>query len=182
MSSTFRYYPQRKRIIISGLLTLGGIATGLIYVQHSTPYTMVLFLGVGQVMFLGGIALFLYAQICDVRSRLKSFEARQFREGDVIYQQADSADQFFVVIKGEVEFTRKQPDGSEVVLGRLGPEEHFGELAVLGNLPYQATARAVTDVEVLSVHRRDFDRLYTHIPTFRRRIDAEAPRRRGLLK
>ena len=182
MSSTSRYYPQRNRIVISGLLTLGGIATGLIYVQHSTPYTMVLFLGAGQVMFLGGAALFLHAQIRDVRSRLRSFEARHFREGDVLYQQADPAEHFFVVIKGEVEFTRKQPDGSEVVLGRLGPEEHFGELAVLGDQPYQATARAVTNVEVLSVHRSDFDRLYTHVPTFRRRVDAEASHRRGLLK
>jgi CRP-like cAMP-binding protein len=182
MTPPDRYYPQKRYVVIAGILTLGGIATGLIYVQNSTPNTMVLFLGGGSMMFMGGIALFLYAQLRDVRSRLESFETRQFKEGDVIYHQSDPAEHFFVVSKGEVEFTRKEPDGDEVVLGRLGPEDHFGEFGVLGNLPYQATARAVTHVEVVSVHRADFERMYTNLTSFRKRIDAEVSRRRGLLK
>jgi CRP-like cAMP-binding protein len=181
MNTLGRHYPRKKHVIIAGLLTLGGIATGLIYVQNSTPFTMVLFLGGGLLLFSGGMALFLYAQLCDVRSRLESFETRQFKEGDVIYHQSDPAEHFFVVSKGEVEFTREQPDGNEVVLGRLGPEDHFGEFGVLGNLPCQATARAVTLVEVLLVHRTDFERMYTNLASFRKRIDDEMSRRRELI-
>ena len=173
--------PQRA-LTAAGILTLIGILVGLIYVTWSTPYTMVLFLGPGQLCFFLGIALFIYGAVAIYRQRVEGITERKHRQGDVIYEQGQAAEHVFLIGKGEVEFAHREKDGQEMILGRLGPDSHFGEFAILSGTPYQATARAVSDCDLVAIHRSGFERLYGQLPALQKRIDAELHRKKALVE
>jgi CRP-like cAMP-binding protein len=46
----------------------------------------------------------------------------------------------------------------------MGPGQHFGELALLGDRHRTATVRALKDTSVLSIARQDFAALVEHLP------------------
>jgi NADH:ubiquinone reductase (H+-translocating) len=75
---------------------------------------------------------------------------------DVIINQGEQGHQFYVITQGEVEVVRTEPDGKEVVMTRLREGEYFGEVALLRSARRNATVRAVTAVNVLTMSRDDF--------------------------
>jgi cyclic nucleotide-binding protein len=174
-------YPRSKQLTVAGCLALATLATSVIYACHSTPYTMVLFLGGGSALLATAILLFAWAIWKDLRGRLESIVTRQFAPGQVIFRQGDLADHVFVITKGQVEAVYTDPAKGDVIVGRLGPDEYFGETAILSRLPRQVSARAVGSVEVLAIHRTDFLGLYSNLPRLRARIDALQPKRQALV-
>jgi CRP-like cAMP-binding protein len=75
---------------------------------------------------------------------------RTFDPGEVVFSEGDEGDEMFVIDRGEVELFGRHGE-SEILLAKLGPEEFFGEMAVLTGAPRSATARAVgrTDLRVI---------------------------------
>lgn len=78
-------------------------------------------------------------------------ERRSVAAGDVVVREGDLAQEFFVIVEGEVEVTQ---DGA--VLRREGVGEVFGEIGLLRDVPRTATVTAVTDVVLLVLGRRPF--------------------------
>jgi MFS family permease len=72
-------------------------------------------------------------------------------EGSAIIREGDPGDLFYVIADGEVRITVA---GSEVA--RYGPGHYFGEIALLRDVPRQATVTALTDVRLLSLERTHF--------------------------
>jgi len=66
---------------------------------------------------------------------------------------------FFILDEGDI---RLEHDGSEV--GRLGPGDVFGELALLGDGRRHADVVAVTDVRVLSMFGTHFREMQATLP------------------
>src|SRR5262245_58822651 len=131
MNSESFPYAQRRHLLVAGCLALVALGTAIIYEWHSTPYTMVLFLMGGSVLLLAAVLLFGYAVWQDLRGRMDSISIRRFEPGDIIYRQGDPAEDVFVVTKGQVEASRSDPAKGDVILGRLGVDEYFGETAIL---------------------------------------------------
>jgi MFS family permease len=71
--------------------------------------------------------------------------------GEVIVAEGDPAQEFFVIVAGEVEVTH---DGA--VLRREGAGEVFGEIGLIRDVPRTATVTAVTEVVLLVLGRRPF--------------------------
>ena len=79
---------------------------------------------------------------------------REFRPGVVVVKEGTmSGVGFFIVAEGEAAVS---VDGSEVA--RLGPSDHFGELALISEDVRTATVTAVTRVRCLVIAFWDFRR------------------------
>ena len=53
------------------------------------------------------------------------------------------------------------------MIARLGPGQFFGEMALIRAAPRVATVRALTDLDVLVMHRGAFLSLFTYLPALR---------------
>jgi CRP-like cAMP-binding protein/Zn-dependent protease len=83
--------------------------------------------------------------------------------GREIMREGDVGDAFYAISSGQVDIVR---DGS--VVSTLGPGAHFGEIALLMDVPRTATVVARTPVRAFRVDRDGFDRLIAHV--FRRGV------------
>jgi len=79
-------------------------------------------------------------------------EAIRLDIGDRLLEEGTPGDAFFVVVSGELEVT-KRSGMTEIPLAVVGPGAVLGEMAVLEGGARNASARAVTAVEVLRVPR-----------------------------
>ena len=77
--------------------------------------------------------------------------------GSPIIRQGDLGEKFYVVKAGAVRVSRGVEGQDEVIVGRLGRGEYFGEIALLMKVPRTATVTAETDVELLSLDASSFE-------------------------
>ncbi len=94
----------------------------------------------------------------------------RYAAGEVIVRQGEPGGRFYVITEGEVEVIREEADGTETLLAHLGPGRYFGEIALLRATRRTATVRALGDVSVLAVARRDFTALAASLPLFREAV------------
>ncbi|MFN7989999.1 MAG: cyclic nucleotide-binding domain-containing protein [Thermoanaerobaculia bacterium] len=161
---------QPRLLLLASVLALLGLLTAVVYNLRFTPYTMVLFMMVGQGLILLAAACFGWAVWTGIRARLQSIVEARYKAGEIIFRQGDFPDRIYAIGKGEVDVVRETPGKDDVVLVRLGQGQFFGEVGILGDTPRTATVRAVTDVEVLSIHRSYFSSLFSYLPMFREKI------------
>jgi CRP-like cAMP-binding protein len=166
-------HPHDRPLVLAGALTLLGLSLGIVYVLWSTPYTMVVFLGLGQVAILAGGVLFLAVIFSDLRARLQSVIEKRFSAGETVFKQGDFPDRLFLIGEGEAEVVREMPDGEQIPLARLTPGEFFGEMGILGNAPRSATVKAATDLRTLSIHRSYLGPILTYLPSWKAKLREE---------
>jgi CRP/FNR family transcriptional regulator, cyclic AMP receptor protein len=93
----------------------------------------------GRVPLLSGLARH------DLERLSRDFSERAFPAGSMVVKQGEARGiGFFVILEGEASI---RVDGAEV--GRLGPGDHFGELALISDRVRTASATAVTDLRCL---------------------------------
>jgi CRP/FNR family cyclic AMP-dependent transcriptional regulator len=82
----------------------------------------------------------------------------------VIVREGEAGNRFFLVSSGLVKVCKNFGKPTEVVLGRLGAGEFFGEMCILETLPRSATVQAMVDSTLLSVSSVTFYHLYEAMP------------------
>ena len=85
---------------------------------------------------------------------MTTFE-NSYRAGEVIFKEGDSEDTMYFIKEGKVEISKNMGD-AEQVLAFLGPNDFFGEMALLSKTPRSATAKAVNDTVVVVFNRKQF--------------------------
>jgi CRP/FNR family transcriptional regulator, cyclic AMP receptor protein len=83
------------------------------------------------------------------------------RAGDAVFAEGQPADFMYAVKRGEVEIVI---DGR--VVETVGPEEFFGELALVDNSARSATARAKVDSELVPINEKQFLFMVSETPFF----------------
>jgi len=85
-------------------------------------------------------------------------ETEQYKSGDIIFNEGDKGDAWYVLYKGAVEVIKNGAAGEKKIAG-LGPQACFGEISILDGSPRSATIRATEDSVVLRVQRAAFGEL-----------------------
>jgi len=92
------------------------------------------------------------------------YNAKTFKDvpaGTVIFEEGSSGTEMFGVVDGEVEV--RLPNGA---VRKLGPDDTFGEMAIIDSSPRSGTAVAVTDTKLAIIDRNKFLFLVQETPTF----------------
>jgi len=79
--------------------------------------------------------------------------------GDLLFEEGDEDDRFYVVTEGAVEILKHLPGGGEERLAVRRAGDVFGEMALLNDAPRFATAKAAEECKCLTLSRADFEGL-----------------------
>jgi hypothetical protein len=93
------------------------------------------------------------------RELASQFTEQQVAAGQLIIEQGDPADFFYVLKEGEAEVVQQIQRGGmvqESTIRRYGPGDSFGEVAILRRTTRTATVRALRDSVVLRLPAEDF--------------------------
>jgi CRP/FNR family transcriptional regulator, cyclic AMP receptor protein len=85
------------------------------------------------------------------RAHLRSYAA-----GQTIFRKGDPGLGLLAVLSGIVRISAPSQDGGELVLNQIGPNQVFGEIALLDGGPRTADAVASAETLLLTLDRRDF--------------------------
>jgi CRP-like cAMP-binding protein len=86
-------------------------------------------------------------------------EERQMAEGTTVFIENMPGESLFLIRKGTIRISKMFAEGDEKTLVVLGPEDIFGEMAVVDGLPRAATARVAEDADLISLKKKDFEAL-----------------------
>ena len=83
--------------------------------------------------------------------------------GELIFDQGNPGDKFYLVYGGRVRILQRNEKGQEINLGVRTKGDHFGETALVADKPRDVAARAVEDTTLVSIDRDSFrDYLFSH--------------------
>jgi CRP/FNR family cyclic AMP-dependent transcriptional regulator len=94
---------------------------------------------------------------------------RTYADGEAVCRQGDQGEAMYVVQEGRVQVFREE-DGSETLVGQLGPGDIVGEMAVFDGQLRSATVRAAGTARVLTLDKRAFLRQVHDDPTLAWRV------------
>lgn len=89
-----------------------------------------------------------------------ALEPVQFEDGQVIVNQGDAGDDFFIILEGSASVLQVRVENEEPVeVGILGPSDYFGEIALLLDRPRAATVVAKGPLKCVKMDRSRFERV-----------------------
>lgn len=92
--------------------------------------------------------------------RLATFcEMRTMTEGTTVFIENMPGESLFLITKGSIRISKMFAEGDEKTLVVLGPEDVFGEMAVIDGLPRSATARVAENAELISLKKKALESL-----------------------
>jgi HEAT repeat protein len=120
---------------------------------------------VEKVMILKGSAFFRHFPGSELGGIAALTQEVHAEDGEVIFEQGDEGDAFYVIVQGSVQILR-----GETGVATLGAREGFGEMAILDRGERSATAKASAPTTLLSLDRDSFDRVIERNPVVARGV------------
>lgn len=114
--------------------------------QENTMYSTI-----EKILLLKATPLFSHLSGEDLAPLARVAEAAVFAANDLIFEEGEPSDHFYVVVSGLV---AREGRGREI--RRVGPKETIGELAVLDRKPQPTSARALQPTELLRIGADEF--------------------------
>jgi ATP-binding cassette subfamily B protein len=108
------------------------------------------------------------------------FVSEQFDKGRDVIVRGDVADRFYITVRGKVEVLAPNAVGTTERIAVLQDGDHFGEVALLRNIPRIATVRTLESSTFLTLHKKKFGQLLRRQPALREAMEAVHARRETL--
>ena len=107
----------------------------------------------------------IFSKIQPAMQKLLCFSAERltYDAGQVIFNAGDTADAAYVVIDGTVEISVPTPSGP-IIINTMTKNEILGEIAIVGDVPRTATAKAVSRLETLKISKELFVKIIRENP------------------
>ena len=113
----------------------------------------------------GSVWLFSECSRPELRTIAKSAEPVTVQAGTTVCEEGEVGQTFYFILSGQATVIRH---GRKVA--ELGAGGYFGELALLDRLPRSATIKAATDLELLVISQKDFNKLLVASPSLTRKL------------
>lgn len=113
---------------------------------------------------LEGVPLFAELSDAELDLVLEASRLAAYPKENIVFNEGDPGDAFFVLIAGRVKLTLLGSEGQETILAILEPPSFFGELALLDGAPRSATAVTLSKSTFLRVSRERFGGLLLDHP------------------
>lgn len=91
-------------------------------------------------------------------------QRRSCKKGEIIFNEGDQGNGFYVVETGSVKIFKTSFGGKEQILHIYGPGKPFGEVPVFTGRNFPASSIALTNSDLIFLPRRDFISLLTENP------------------
>ena len=107
----------------------------------------------------------IFSKIQPAMQKLLCFSAERlnYDSGQVMFNAGDAADAAYIIIDGTVEISVPTPSGP-IVVNTLTRNEILGEIAIFGEVPRTATAKALTKLETLKISKELFIKVIRENP------------------
>ena len=115
----------------------------------------------------------LLSRVCDASEQIS------IPRGRVIIEEGSTSEEMYVVVDGELAVTKRSGD-KDVELGRIGPGEVVGEIALLDQAPRTATVSALMDSYAIRLPVSAFEDLLSDSRVVRRMFKTVTSRLRGI--
>ncbi len=92
------------------------------------------------------------------------FQEKEIAEGMTVFIENMPGESLYLIREGTIKISRMLAEGEEKILVILGPEDVFGEMAIIGEAPRSATARVAEKARLLSIRKDDFDQFCEENP------------------
>jgi CRP/FNR family transcriptional regulator, nitrogen oxide reductase regulator len=117
----------------------------------------------GSLELLNQVPIFAVLDAAEREALATLTQEKSVDQEEYIFWEGDPSDWFYIVNRGKVKIFKSASSGKEVTLSFFGPGEVFGEVAVLENRTYPASAQAVSPVQLIGIKKADFwDLLLKH--------------------
>jgi CRP-like cAMP-binding protein len=99
-----------------------------------------------------------FAALVEAENEALAFLAKEksLVQDENIFWEGEQSDWFYIISQGKVKIFKSASQGKEITLSFFGPGEIFGEVAVLENKPYPASAQAITATRLIGIKKADF--------------------------
>ena len=97
-------------------------------------------------------------------------QLRSLAKDTTVFHEGDPADAVYIVASGKVKIVVTSTDGRDFILTVLGAGQVFGEMALLESAPRSAAVITASQVELLTIHRKDFHQLLSTTPSISRKL------------
>jgi CRP/FNR family cyclic AMP-dependent transcriptional regulator len=101
----------------------------------------------------------------DLAELARQAEDMDVGAGTVLCKEGETGSEFFVIVDGEAEVKRK---GRKI--RTLGPQDFFGEIALVESVPRTATVTAKTPLHFFVLTQQSFHGLLDQHPTVERKV------------
>lgn len=119
---------------------------------------------------LSHVSPFLGLEPAQIRSILDQARLKHLDTGVAVFEEADEATRFFLLLDGYLQVVRHSPGGDQVILLYILPGELFGIAAAVGQTAYPATAISASPSICLSWPATLFDPFRSQYPGFDRAV------------
>ncbi len=109
--------------------------------------------------FLRKIKFFKELSDDDIRNIAGYCSDAAFKTGEILFNEGDPADKFYIVMNGEVEVWKSYGTDDADMLAIHGKGHLFGEMALIDKLPRSATVRVRQNVTLLQIKEEDFQQM-----------------------
>lgn len=93
-----------------------------------------------------------------------AFAAEPAQAGDTVVREGEEGRKFYIVARGAFEVSKRDARGEDVNVATLRDGDYFGEIALLNDVPRNATVKALGPSLLLTMRREAFARLTASHP------------------
>jgi putative ABC transport system ATP-binding protein len=121
--------------------------------------------------FLRTIDLFKALTPYELTNIAEKMRRRHYRHNEVIIREGDPGEEFFLIVEGRIDVSRRNGVDVDTHLATLNPGNVFGERALIVDEPRNATCTAASDkVEVFALDKAEFKKALETSATFNQQL------------